>query len=74
MKLTENQKEKVEKAGTEEEKTFYEAFPIYEKELLGAEITKDNGFSAYIPESEKDRVLGILVYTSGQYYIKKESK
>ncbi len=61
-------------AGTEEDKIFYEAFPIYEKELLGAEITKDNGFSAYIPESEKDRVLGILVYTSGQYYIKKESK
>ena len=60
--------------GTEEEKTFYEAFPIYEKELLGAELTGDNGFSAYIPESEESRIYGILVYTSGQYYMLKEHR
>lgn len=50
--------------------TFYEAFPAYERELLGAETTGDNGYSAYLPEENvtEDKVVGILVETEGRYY------
>lgn len=58
----------------EGKKTFYEAFPIYEKELLGAERTDDNGFSAYIPEEEEGHVIGVLIETAGQFYVKKENR
>ena len=48
---------------------FYEAFPAYERELLGTEESGDNGFSAYLPESVvPDAVKGILVETNGRFY------
>ena len=48
--------------------SFYEACPIYEKELLDASLGGDNGFSCYLPESaEKADSLGILVESSGRY-------
>lgn len=49
---------------------FYEAFPIYERELLTSERCCDNGFSCYLPEevaTEADS-LGILTVSNGKYY------
>ncbi|MBP5354160.1 MAG: hypothetical protein J6Y67_03350 [Lachnospiraceae bacterium] len=48
---------------------FYEAFPAYERELLGTEETGDNGYSAYLPEDvTDDRLVGLVVETNGHFY------
>lgn len=50
-------------------RTFYEAFPIFEKELLGADTTKDNGFSCYLPgDIPAGASIGILIKTEGMYF------
>ena len=49
--------------------TFYEAFPAYERELLGTEEGGDNGFSAYLPEGTSETaVVGVLVETKGHFF------
>ena len=52
----------------EDGKTFYEAFPIFEKELLDGTETGDNGFSAYLPAELNGSSIGVLVLTDGRYY------
>ena len=50
-------------------RTFYEAFPMFEKELLGVEQTQDNGYSCYLPTDIPDSAtIGILVKTEGMYF------
>ena len=46
-----------------EEGTAYEAFPIFEQELLKGDVLSDNGFSAYFPEEAWENMIikGILV-------------
>lgn len=52
-----------------EDRTFYEAFPIYEKELLGTAKTNDNGYSCYLPSDiPESATIGILVKTAGMYF------
>ncbi|MBP3238645.1 MAG: hypothetical protein J6M24_06170 [Lachnospiraceae bacterium] len=53
-----------------EKSTAYEAFPIFEKELMGTKETKDNGFSAYIPyEKSKGKSISVIVQTESGNYI-----
>lgn len=53
----------------EEGNVFYEAFPIFEKELLKASETGDNGFSCYLPENCMNcPTVGILVKTEGKMF------
>ena len=52
-----------------EDSVFYEAFPVFEQELLGAAELGDNGFSCYLPEGmSESSVIGVLVETKGRYY------
>lgn len=46
----------------------YEAFPIYEAELLGEDEPKDNGYSAYIPGEEIFNNSLIVVSGESCYY------
>lgn len=56
-------------ADGESGREFYEAFPIYERELLKTEHGSDNGFSCYLPDSVSEEALrGILVETEGKYF------
>ncbi|MBO4697769.1 MAG: hypothetical protein J5643_10935 [Lachnospiraceae bacterium] len=48
---------------------FYEAFPIFERELLGEERCCDNGFSCYLPEEVKGaESIGILTESNGRLF------
>lgn len=48
---------------------FYEAFPGFERELLGEERCCDNGFSCYLPEETAEaESIGILTESNGKYY------
>ena len=47
----------------------YEAFPVYETELMGGTEQKDNGFSAYIPADAKGKDIAVLVESDGEYYL-----
>lgn len=47
----------------------YEAFPIFEQELLGADSLSDNGFSAYIGEKLLDGAESVMIVVSnGEAY------
>ncbi len=50
--------------------TAYEAFPVYERELLGAEELGDNGFSVYLPDDActMEMKYSVVVFSSGVYY------
>ncbi|MBR6275168.1 MAG: hypothetical protein IKR27_09205 [Lachnospiraceae bacterium] len=51
----------------------YEAFPIYEKELMGSTDTKDNGFSAYIPsEKTAGKHISVVVESGNEAYLLKD--
>ncbi len=49
----------------------YEAFPIFEEELLGADGPGDNGFSAYLDTELWDKAEGVrvLIESNEKYYI-----
>ena len=48
----------------------YEAFPIYEKDLMGKDKAKDNGFSAYISaEKTEGRKVSVIAETGDKAYI-----
>ena len=52
------------------EAASYEAFPVYEMELLGSDKLKDNGFSAYIPaEKAENAEIYVIVESNGKYYM-----
>lgn len=47
-------------------KAAYKAFPVYEKRLLGAKDSKDNGYSVYLPYQEGKPVkVSVLVESKG---------
>ena len=51
----------------------YEAFPIYEKELMESTKTKDNGFSAYIPtEKVAGKSISVVAESGGEAYLLKK--
>jgi len=51
----------------------YEAFPIFEQELLSAETLQDNGYSAYIPVTEEQLyAMSLVVITNGETYVNNE--
>ncbi len=54
-----------------EEIKAYEAFPIYEKELLGSAQTEDNGWSLYLPKEQLTvaEALSLLVESGGERYL-----
>ncbi len=46
----------------------YEAFPVYERELLGSEESKDNGYSAYLPEDPAQLTsVSVVVESKGKF-------
>ena len=49
----------------------YEAFPIYEKELLGQAAVEDNGWSLYLPAEELagEETLQLVVESAGKRYL-----
>ena len=49
----------------------YEAFPIYEKELLGPAAAEDNGWSLYLPKEllADDPALTLCVESGGERYL-----
>ncbi len=51
--------------------TAYEAFPIYEQELLHTDTQGDNGFSAYISESEwaEAEAYAVLIASGQNHYV-----
>ena len=56
---------------TGEETGAFEAFPIYEKELLGSAGTEDNGWSLYLTKEDlpAEAELSLLVESGGQRYL-----
>ncbi len=56
---------------TEAETKAFEAFPIYEKELLGEAEIMDNGWSIYLTKDQfpEETALSLLVESGGQRYL-----
>jgi hypothetical protein len=56
---------------TEAETKAFEAFPIYEKELLGEAEIMDNGWSIYLTKDQfpEGTALSLLVESGGQRYL-----
>lgn len=54
-----------------QEARAWEAFPIYEKELLGEAPAEDNGWSLYLPaeELEGNPALSLVVESAGERYV-----
>ena len=52
----------------------YEAFPIFEQELLGSDTLGDNGFSAYLDSATVDSAesMRVIIESDGKYYISGE--
>ncbi len=50
--------------------TAYEAFPIYEQELMGKEMLGDNGYSVYLPGDicAPDGSYSVVIHSEGKYY------
>lgn len=56
---------------TGEDLSCFEAFPIYEQELLGSEEQGDYGFSAYLSADQitGETEISIIIYTEGKYFL-----